>query len=535
MMPNLTPHSPATPDACKDARALQYLQQNQECLRFLAEHSRDLVIKVTCDGKILSVSPNVKAVLGYTPEELLHASVFERVHADDLPQVQEQFGLAEGAVTFRYRHSDGPWRWLEAIIRGFFTPASQKHRVLMIHDITDRKHAEAERQRLETHLRQNQRLEALGTLASGIAHDFNNLLAVIIGYTELALMDAHRPQEAVKHLLHSQKASERARELVRQILAFSRKEKHECEAMPLQSVIKESLELMRHTLPATIEIDAQIDPEASAVLADPTKIHQVVMNLCTNAAHAMKQRPGRLIISLKNCDVNPPLAETIPDLQAGRFVQISVSDTGHGMDVETLKHIFEPFFTTKKPGEGTGLGLPVVHGIVREHRGAITVRSELGIGTTFDIYLPASECTPPENKDSAQPLLRGMGEHILLVDDEPSVCAALRVLIMRLGYRVTAETSPIKALKIFEESPDEFNLLISDLTMPHMTGVDLAQQILQIRPKLPVLLASGSSDDLTADADEVRQFGVCDLLPKPASLSTLADLIHKSLRANQSR
>jgi nitrogen-specific signal transduction histidine kinase/ActR/RegA family two-component response regulator len=401
----------------------------------------------------------------------------------------------------------------------------------MIHDITDCKHAEAECHRHETHLRQSQRLGALGTLAGGIAHDFNNLLAVIIGYTELAIMDVQCPQEAVKHLLHSRSASERARELVRQILAFSRRQEQEREPMPMQPAIKECLELMRHTLPATIEIDAQIDPNASAVLADPTQIHQVMMNLCTNAAHAMQRRPGRLTISLKNCDVNPPLADTIPDLQPGRFVQMSVCDTGHGMDAETLKRIFEPFFTTKKPEEGTGLGLPVVRGIVREHRGALAVRSQLGIGTTFDIYLPALDCATPESKNSARPLLCGKGEHILLVDDEPAVCAALRVLITRLGYRVTSETSPVKALETFRANPDEFQLLISDLTMPQMTGVDLAQQILQIRPQLPVLLASGSSGDLSSE--QMRKFGVSDILPKPTDLSALGAIIHKSLRGSR--
>jgi PAS domain S-box-containing protein len=504
---------------------------NPQHLRLLAENSHDLVIEISRDGKILSASPNVQAMLGYTPKQLLHANVFERIHADDLPHVQGQFVLAECPTTLRYRHGDGSWRWLEAIGRDLPTPDGQKRCVLMIHDITERKQAEAERQRLETHLRQSQRLEALGTLAGGIAHDFNNLLAVIIGYTELAIMDVHRPQETVKHLLQSRNASERARDLVRQILAFSRAQKQERQPTPLQPAIKETLELLRHTFPATIEIEARIDPDASAVLANPTQIHQVMMNLCTNAAHAMKQRPGRLTIALKDCDVNPPLAETIPDLQPGRFVQMTVSDTGHGMDAETLKYIFEPFFTTKKPGEGTGLGLPVVQGIVREHRGAITVRSQLGIGTTFDIYLPALECAPPSSKDSTRPLLRGKGEHILLVDDEPTVCAALSVLIMRLGYRVTSETSPVKALKIFRESPTEFHLLISDLTMPHMTGVDLAAQILQIRPQLPVLMASGSPDGLTDD--QVRQFGACGLLPKPTSLSTLADLIQKSLHGSQ--
>ena len=505
----------------------EYWLRSQDGLRFLGENARDLFIEITRAGKILSVSPNVKPVLGYTAEELFDANFLERVHADDLPRRPELFGRAEGNSTFRYRHRDGSWRWLQASGHAFVAPGGQERSVLMIHDITDRKHAEAECQRLETHLRQSQRMGALGTLAGGIAHDFNNLLAVIIGYTELAIMDVQCPQEAVKHLLHSRNASERARELVRQILAFSRREEQEREPTALQPAIKESLELMRHTLPTTIEIDAQIDPKASAVLADPTQIHQVMMNLCTNAAHAMQKRPGRLTISLKNCEVNPPLAETIPDLLPGRFVQMSVSDTGHGMDAETLKHIFEPFFTTKKPDEGTGLGLPVVRGIVREHRGAITVRSQPGIGTTFDIYLPALESATPESQHSARPLLCGKGEHILLVDDEPAVCAALRVLITRLGYRVTSETSPIKALETFGANPDEFQLLISDLTMPQMTGVDLAQQILQIRPQLPVLLASGSSGDLSSA--QMRKFGVSDLLPKPTSLSALGEIIHKSL------
>jgi len=375
--------------------------------------------------------------------------------------------------------------------------------------------------------RQVQRLEALGMLAGGISHDFNNLLTVIMGCTELAIMDVQDPREAIKHLEQVKKASERAKELVQQILLFSRENKKEFKPTLLPEVIKESLELMRHTLPSTIEITEQICPEAPLIMADTTQIYQVMINLCTNAAHAMRQGPGRLTVSLNVCEASDIQAMAISGLAKHRHVQIVISDTGHGMTEETTAHIFEPFFTTKKTGEGTGLGLAVVHGIVRDHKGVIRVKSQPGMGTTMEIYLPVINSELPNHAGSPEPLPQGNGEHILLVDDDPSVCVMHHTLLTRMGYRVTAKTDPIDALNTFRESPDSFDIIISDLTMPHMTGVDLIQRILTIRPTLPTILASGSSDTAT---NPVWQFWRGNLLPKPASLATIANVVHIALR-----
>lgn len=374
--------------------------------------------------------------------------------------------------------------------------------------------------------RQIHKLEALGMLAGGISHDFNNLLTVIMGCTELAIMDVRQPSEAIKHLEQIKKASERARELVQQILMFSRKTKQEFKPVHLQSVIKESLDLMRHTLPATIEIIEQINPAAPMVMADATQIYQIMINLCTNAAHAMRQRPGRLTVSLDICETGTLPSGIISSQSQHRLVRISISDTGHGMNEETCAHIFEPFFTTKKSGEGTGLGLAVVHGIVREHKGHILAKSQLDVGTSIEIYLPVLDNAQPVTQNQPDLLPQGNSEHILLVDDDTAVCVSHHLLLTRLGYRVTAKTDPIDALNTFSENPDDFDLLISDLTMPRMTGVDLIEKILVIRPELPTILASGSSG---ASNDPAWLFGEGNLLSKPASMATLAKVVHKAL------
>ena len=503
------------------------LRVEAERFRLLIEDSHDMIIEVTPGGSFYYVSPNVKAVLGYDPQDLLLTRVFEHVHPEDLPVVMERFALPDARVTCRYRHKDGSWRWLETHGRDLVSPGGNKRCVLIARDVTERQQAGSARQRLEEHLRQIHKLESLGMLASGIAHDFNNLLAVIMGYIELAVHEVERPEAVVKYLAEARKGGARARELVRQIFAFSRKQNPERKPVQLQAIVGESIRLLRHTIPATVEIDAQLDPATSVVLAEPTQIHQVMINLCTNAAHAMQQRPGRIAISLKECDAEALVAQAIPGLRPGRYAQIKVTDTGHGMDAETLKHIFEPFFTTKEPGEGTGLGLAGVQSIVGEHHGAITVQSEPGSGTTFEIYFPIFESAASQPDESSRPLPRGNGERILIVDDEPAVCASYRELLTQLGYRVTAETNPETALGIFRDAPDEFDLLISDLTMPGMNGVEIARQFLELNRHLPVLLTSGSQDSLTFS--HLREIGVHDLLSKPASLPVVAEAIHRAL------
>ena len=396
-----------------------------------------------------------------------------------------------------------------------------------VQDITDRRQAEQVRQGLEAQLRQSQKMEAIGTLAGGIAHDFNNILAAVIGHAELLAEDVgadQAGQEGVEGILE---ASRRARDLVQQILTFSRLREKERRLIPLEPVIREVLKLLRATLPSTIEIRTTVTSEDHLVLADATQMHQVVLNLCTNAAHAMQEHGGVLDVSYQPVRLDAEQAQLHPGLPPGRFMRLSVRDTGHGMDRITLERIFDPFFTTKSPGEGTGLGLAVVHGIVQSHEGSITATSEPGEGTAFQVFLPAVEgrSTAVATEDSSMP--PGSGEHILVVDDEPSLVRIANRLLERLGYRVTAHTHPTEALADFLKRPDDFDLVLSDLTMPQMTGLDLASRLLERRPDLPILLTSGYAGAL--DPAELRRVGVRELVGKPFLTRTLADAVARAL------
>ena len=393
-----------------------------------------------------------------------------------------------------------------------------------VQDITARRHAEQIRQGLEAQLRRSQKLEAIGTLAGGVAHDFNNILAAVIGHAELLAQDVdpeHAGQESIRGIL---RAGVRARELVRQILTFSPLRGKERRLLCVEPIVLEALKLLRPTLPATIEIRTEIGSEGTQVLADSTQLHQVVVNLCTNAAHAMRERGGLLEVQCRTLLLPEPLAQAHP----GRYLQLTVRDTGHGMDAATLDRVFDPFFTTKPQGEGTGLGLAVVHGIVQSHDGIVTATSVPGRGTTFQVYFPAVEgrstaITPEEGS-----MRHGGGEHILVVDDEPSLVRIASRILDRLGYRVTAHTCPAEALVDFLQRPDDFDLVLSDLTMPRMTGLDLARRMLERRPDLPILLTSGYSGSL--NPDELARVGIRELVGKPFMVRTIADAVARALK-----
>ena len=393
-------------------------------------------------------------------------------------------------------------------------------------DITERERAKQQRELLEAQLRQAQKMEAIGTLAGGIAHDFNNILGAIIAYTDLAQMDQGDAKAQKEDFNQILKASDRAKKLVEQILSFSRQQKQERRPVRLQPVITEVLRLLRSTLPASVVLDVQIEADTPTVLADPTQIHQILMNLSTNASHAMRGE-GTIGVRLERATVDFAAAATVPDLRPGPYALLTVTDTGHGMDPQTLKRIFEPFFTTKPPGEGTGLGLSVAHGIVKEHEGAITASSEPGRGTTFRIYFP-EHAVPSTEEFAAHPSLpSGQGEHILVVDDEPAICHAVGRMLKRIGYTVTLAGSPKQGLEVFAQAPHSFHAVITDLTMPGMTGPDLATRLLEIRPGTPILLATGFSG--TWGRDTARAHGFRDLLLKPVALSTLAETLHELL------
>jgi len=386
-----------------------------------------------------------------------------------------------------------------------------------------------ERNKLEIQLRQSQKMEAIGTLAGGIAHDFNNILGAIIAFTELARLDAGDNQAVQDCLKQVLKAGDRAKGLVQQILSFSRQNKVERRVVLLQPIVKEVLKLMGSTLPASIEVGSDIRPDAGTVLADTTQIHQVLVNLCTNAAHAMRGQNGRLEVRLDETQVDEALAHTQPDLRPGKYVRLTVSDNGHGMDAATLSRIFEPFFTTKGPGEGTGLGLSVVHGIMQDHEGAIQVASQPGCGTVFQLFFPLHLAALETKLDSRLDLPAGSGQRVLYVDDEPALCLAAEGILKKFNYRVTTYTEPLFALEHFLREPASFDVVLADLNMPGLTGVELGREILVVRPEIPVLLISGFSG--TWNQEKVRSLGLRDLIVKPISSSVLLQAIHEALMA----
>lgn len=393
-------------------------------------------------------------------------------------------------------------------------------------DITRRKKAEKEKIDLEVQLSQKQKMEAIGTLAGGIAHDFNNILAAMQGYVELSLDDLPEDAAVRDNLEQVLSCGNRAAKLVRQILTFSRKDQQEKGVLQIGSIVKEVLKMLRSSLPATIKIRRKIEADSSLVLADPTQLHQVLVNLCTNASHAMREAGGLLEVSLT--DVNLESETKVGDefLARGPYVKLSVSDTGCGMEKEVMERIFEPFFTTKKVNEGTGLGLSVVHGIVKSHNGAIAVDSTPGKGTTFDVFFPkveSNEVQAPESSEPATP----KQEVILLVDDEKVMVDVTKQILERLGYAVVATTSSIVALEAFQEEPDEFDLVITDQTMPNMTGTQLARELIAIKPDIPVILCSGYPENV--NLEEVQSIGIKKFITKPISKQDIAALIREVL------
>lgn len=390
-------------------------------------------------------------------------------------------------------------------------------------EITERERAEEERKKLETQLHQAHKMEAIGTLAGGIAHDFNNVLYSIIGYTELTMDDVPEGSLAQKNLKEVLKGAMRAKDMVRQILAFSRKDDIQKKPVKIQPVVKEALKLLRSSIPATIEIRQSIDEDCGPVLAASTQIHQVVMNLATNAYQAMREKGGLLELTLMEEEIGSD--DSGPDLYPGTYLKLSVSDTGHGMNSVVMKKIFDPYFSTKGPGEGTGMGLAVVHGIVKSHGGDITVFSKLGEGTTFHVYLPLIKTRLVEPKTVPPGPAPTGTEHILFVDDEEPIVRMMQQILERLGYHVTSRTSSVEALEAFKAKPDEYDLVITDMTMPNMTGIELASGLKEIRSDIPIIMCTGFSE--TIDEDKAKNMGILAYIMKPFLIDEIAKTIRK--------
>jgi signal transduction histidine kinase len=395
-------------------------------------------------------------------------------------------------------------------------------------DITEQVKLRNENKAFEKQLQQTQKLEAIGSLAGGIAHDFNNILAPIMGRAELMLVENPENASIREHCRGIIDASRRARDLVKQILTFSRQVDQEILPVSIAEVIREVVRLVRPTLPATIEIDCTLPEHCPRVMADSTQLHQVLMNLITNAYHAMEDKGGRLSLRLETVTLGIGAFEDL-SITPGLYQQLTIADTGHGMDEATMAKIFDPYFTTKARGKGTGLGLAVVLGILRGYGGEIRAQSEVGKGTTFTLYFPVVELAPDQSHqifDSQVPMPRG-NEHILLVDDEKSIADVTTSMLERLGYKVTVRLSSFDALEAFRSLANRIDLLIADLTMPQMTGLQLYREIKKIRPDVKVIICTGFSEQL--DSDKSRAIGIEGFLNKPVVMADLAHCVRRVL------
>ncbi|MFZ5758868.1 MAG: PocR ligand-binding domain-containing protein [Thermodesulfobacteriota bacterium] len=466
---------------------------------------------------------------GRSMEQELGNGWVQGVHPDDLERCLKTYTTAFDRrepfdMEYRLRHHSGCYRWIQDVgTPNFNSKGEFVGYIGYCFDITTRKREEEENAQLQARLNQAQKMEAIGVLAGGIAHDFNNILGPIIGYTEIAREDADSDSQLAYDLDRVLASAHRAKDLIRHILTFSRQSGEERIPLKIQPLLKESLKMLRASIPATITIRKDVSPRCGVVLADPSQVHQIIMNLCTNAFHAMEMTGGVLSVSLKEKVVDshaPDAGALVP----GDYIELTVSDTGNGIGPDIFDQIFDPYFTTKEIGKGTGLGLAIVSGIIKSYGGAVTVESVLGQGATFRVYFPVIHEEAGKHDD--QPVvISGGSEQILFVDDEEILAKMSRKMLERMGYAVTVHTSGSEALAVFMEDPDRFDLVITDQTMPGMTGIELAKQILAVRPVLPIILCTGFSS--VVDEEDVRAAGIREFALKPLSREVIGRLIRK--------
>ena len=492
------------------------------------EASNDAIWILSHDHRVLRTNKTAEKYFSRPRAEIIGEYCWEIVHGTDRPVPECLVLSAQKSLHREMMELQIGDKWFQATVDPIVDGNGRyQGAVYFARDISQFKEAEEAGKRLEFQLQQAQKLEAVGTLSGGIAHDFNNILSIILGNTELAMEDLPEWTPARDNLQEVLKECRRARDVIQQILSFSRRAKSEMRLIDMVPIVNESVKLLRASIPASIEIRKNVGAEMKTILGDSTQIHQVLLNLCTNAAHAMEKKGGVLNIDLTEHVLDDKEASHYPDVDPGRYFRLTVTDTGCGMTPETMDRIFDPYFTTKEPGKGTGMGLAVVHGIMKRHGGAISVSSEPGEGTTFEILFPAiEEQVAVEKSEASKAMLRGH-ERILFVDDETALVRLNERRMTQLGYRVEARTDPEEALKSFRSRPDRFNLIITDMTMPRMTGDVLAREAMKIRPDIPILLCTGYSDRI--DKEKAKKAGIAGFAMKPLDMAELAGKVRELL------
>lgn len=508
-------------------KTMAALRKSEERFRLIAETIQDVFwMSSPGIGEIRYISPAYEKIWGRSCESLYQSprSFIDAVHPEDRDKVKSEIDKHEkgiwGPMEYRIQQPDGSIRWI--FDRGFpiiDETGTLQYLIGVAMDITQQKQTEES-------LRHSYKMKAIGTLSGGIAHDINNMLGIILGNAELAIDDVPEWNPERKHLEEIKTASLRAKDVVRQLLSFARKTERTKKHLSVQSIMDGSLKLIRSSIPTSIEIRHNIAKDPLPVFADPSEINQVIINLCTNAAQAMTDG-GILDISLARVEIGEKDMGPHPLLPAGRYAKLVISDTGEGISSEHIAHIFDPYYTTREVGQGAGMGLAIVHGIVLNHGGVITARSQLGNGTTVDILLPESDPPPPEHKPTMDGGMPSGSERILLVDDEPAIVKIGHHRLERLGYHVVTETDAVAALNLFRESPDQFDLVITDLSMPKMTGEQLTQAMREVRPDLPVILCTGFSEKINPETAESS--GIAAYLEKPHDAHDLAMTVRNTL------
>ncbi len=507
------------------------LEASEKRYRSIFEGAMEGIFQESPEGSFLTANPAMAKIFGYdSPEELLHSCTDTAEQLYIHPRVRQQLIHAlkkDGYVTnlpLEMRHRKGHPLTIAMTARFVHGENNEPAYIEgLVSDIS-------RQQQMEAELRQAQKMEAIGTLAGGIAHDFNNILSAIFGYIELAKMQAKDDDKLRQHLANAMAGARRARDLVQQILTFSRKADHQKKPFPLAIIVKEVCKLLRSSIPATIEITQDIQSRA-VVIADPTQIHQLVMNLCTNSYHAMEDTGGHLTIRLYDQKTDKPPQETQDSTEPENFVVLEITDTGCGMDEETRSKIFEPYFTTKAHGKGTGLGLALVHGIVSNSHGKIEVTSAVDKGTTFRIFLPAVEQKAKSTASGNLSLPLGNDQKIMLVDDEEPVREILSSFLQQSGYTVYTFSGGQEILEALQKNPDNCELLITDMAMPKMNGAEIARAALAIKPELPIILCTGYSADLSRQ--QALEIGIHSVIQKPIQRTRFLHTIYGALAGDK--
>jgi len=517
-----------TIDITNEKESDNALKETEEIFSQFMEHNPIYVFFKDENIRSIRLSRNYEKMLGMPIDEIL-GKTMDEIFPSDLAKgmiEDDKRVLGEGKLITVEEELNG--RFYETIKFPIIIEGKAKYLAGYTIDMTDRKRGEEERRLLQQRLQQSLKMESLGTLAGGIAHDFNNILFPILAHSELAMMTLPSDSPVQQNVQQIHKAGERAKDMVHQILTFARQQENKRTPIKISPILKDIVKLLRSSIPSTISMQCNINIEQDIVLADLTQINQIIMNLCTNAVHAMEDQGGSLEIILTNEKLDSESVKKFTELEPCRYIKLTVRDTGHGILPELTDKIFEPYFTTKGPGKGTGMGLSIVHGIVKNYGGEIIVQSKVNQGTSFNVYLPLLEVDSNVHEDAQDLGKFPKGtERILIVDDEKVAVDTLKSVLEWLGYKVTGRTSSIEALEAFRHNPKGFDLVITDYTMPNMTGKILVKEMISIRQDIPVILCTGFSEQI--DEKKAKAMGVRAFLMKPVVMGQIAKTIREVL------